>query len=111
MIDGHAAHVFHGVAPRVVFDVGDFLEDCAVNPQRRNDHGLLWLIDPDPAGPRRIRALPLALDYCFTRQASPAEAEWIVHRLRELCPPFGTEVERAVDGLIELHAERVAISR
>jgi poly-gamma-glutamate synthesis protein (capsule biosynthesis protein) len=110
LIAGHSAHVFHGVAPRVLFDLGDFLDDYAANPRLRNDLGLLWLIDLDPTGPQRIRALPLALDFCFTRQASHAEADWIVQRLQQLCAPFGTDVERAADGLIELHAKRAAAS-
>lgn len=101
LIAGHSAHVFHGVAPRVLFDLGDFLDDYAVDPELRNDLGLLWLIELDHGGPRRIRALPLALDYCFTRQASATEADWIERRLADLCAPFGTAVERC-EGLIEL---------
>jgi len=110
LIAGHSAHLFHGVAPRALFDLGDFLDDYAANPQLRNDLGLLWLIELDPTGPRRIRALPLALEFCFTRQASPAETEWILQRLQQLCAPFGTEVERSADDLIELHGDRTAVS-
>ena len=44
---------------------------------------------------RRIRALPLALEYCFTRRASAAETDRIERRLRHVCKPFGTDVERA----------------
>jgi poly-gamma-glutamate synthesis protein (capsule biosynthesis protein) len=102
LVAGHSAHVFQGVAPRVLFDLGDFLDDYAVNRRLRNDLGLLWLVELDRMGPRRIRALPLALDYCFTRRASPAEAGWILRRLRELCAPFGTNVETSAGDLIEL---------
>lgn len=110
LIAGHSAHVFHGVAPNVLFDLGDFLDDYAAHPELRNDRGLLWLIDLDPHRASRIRALPLALEFCFTRQASPAEADWILQRLKQLCGPFGTEVERAADGLIELYPQRAAAS-
>lgn len=95
LVAGHSAHVFHGVADRVLFDLGDFLDDYAVDPRLRNDMGLLWLVELSPAGPRRIQALPLALEYCFTRRASDAEADWIERRLRDLCTPFGTAVERS----------------
>ena len=108
LVAGHSAHVFHGVASRVLFDLGDFLDDYAVHPQLRNDLGLLWLVDLDHATPHRMRALPLALDYCSTREASRAEADWIVRRLRELCAPFGAVVEIGTEGLIELYAERRA---
>lgn len=108
LVAGHSAHVFHGVAPRVLFDLGDFLDDYAVDARLRNDLGLLWLIDLDPGKDCPIRALPLSLNYCFTRPASPIEADWIVRRLQQLCSPFGTAVEQARDGLIEiwLHRDR-----
>jgi poly-gamma-glutamate capsule biosynthesis protein CapA/YwtB (metallophosphatase superfamily) len=106
LVAGHSAHVFHGVAPAVLFDLGDFLDDYAVNPALRNDLGLLWLLELDARGAAtRIRALPLALDYCFTRRAARDEADWIGRRLRELCAPFGTEVETGEE-LIELRTPR-----
>jgi poly-gamma-glutamate synthesis protein (capsule biosynthesis protein) len=104
LVAGHSAHVFQGVAPRVLFDLGDFIDDYAVDRKLRNDLGLLWLVDLDSDGPRRIRALPVALDFCFTRVASPAEADWIERRLRRLCAPFGTTVDRSDDeDLIEVY--------
>jgi poly-gamma-glutamate capsule biosynthesis protein CapA/YwtB (metallophosphatase superfamily) len=101
LVAGHSAHVFQGVAPRVLFDLGDFVDDYAVDPRLRNDLGLLWFVELAYDGPRRITALPLRLDYCFTRAASPQETEWIVGRLRALCRPFGTEVGFS-DGLIDV---------
>lgn len=101
LVAGHSAHVFHGVAARVLFDLGDFLDDYAVDPELRNDLGLLWLVELDHDGPRRIRALPLALEYGFTRRASVAETNRIERRLRHRCAPFGTDVEGA-GGLIEV---------
>jgi poly-gamma-glutamate synthesis protein (capsule biosynthesis protein) len=68
-----------------------------VDADLRNDLGLLWLVELDSDGPRRIRALPVALDFCFTRSASPSEADWIERRLRRLCAPFGTTVDRSDD--------------
>jgi poly-gamma-glutamate capsule biosynthesis protein CapA/YwtB (metallophosphatase superfamily) len=107
LIAGHSAHVFQGVTRGVLFDLGDFLDDYAVNPQLRNDLGLLWLVDLESNTVQRIRALPLFLDYCYTELASPTQADWILDRLRELCTPFGTEVE-SNQGMIELRVDRVA---
>jgi poly-gamma-glutamate synthesis protein (capsule biosynthesis protein) len=94
LIAGHSAHVFQGVAPGVLFDMGDFLDDYAVNRELRNDLGLLWQVELGPEGVQALSALPLALDYCFTRLAAPGEREWIVRRLQELSAPFGTRVRR-----------------
>jgi poly-gamma-glutamate synthesis protein (capsule biosynthesis protein) len=85
----------------VLFDLGDFVDDYAVDRQLRNDLGLLWFVELDGAAPRTIQALPLALDYCFTRAASAQESDWILRRLRALCAPFGTEVGFS-DGLIDV---------
>ena len=93
LVAGHSAHIPQGIANRVLFDLGDFLDDYAVDPEMRNDLGLLWLVELDRQGPQRIRAVPLALDYSFTRLASSTEIECIVHLLRERCEPFGTEIE------------------
>jgi len=105
LVAGHSAHVFHGVAPRVLFDLGDFLDDYAVDPVLRNDRGLLWLVELADSGPARIRAVPLALDFCFTRTTSRAETDWIVRRLQTACAAFGTSVGSS-GGLIELHPAR-----
>jgi poly-gamma-glutamate capsule biosynthesis protein CapA/YwtB (metallophosphatase superfamily) len=105
LVAGHSAHVFHGVAGSVLFDLGDFLDDYAVHPDLRNDLGLLWLVELDHDGPRRIRALPLTLEYCFTRQASAADTDRIARLLRDRCAPFGTRVDGS-DGLIEVRAAR-----
>ncbi len=101
LIAGHSAHVFQGVAGRILFDLGDFIDDYAVDREMRNDLGLLWLIELSSAGVQRVQALPLVLDYCFTRRATPAEADTILHLLRRRCAPFGTLLEYR-DGLIEL---------
>src|SRR5437588_5534371 len=102
LITGHSAHVFQGVAERVLFDLGDFLDDYVVHEELRNDLGLLWLVELEARGTIRIRALPLKLDYCFTRAASSEEAECIARLLRARCKPFGTEVDRS-GLLVELH--------
>jgi poly-gamma-glutamate synthesis protein (capsule biosynthesis protein) len=101
LIAGHSAHVFQGVANGILFDLGDFIDDYAVDDQLRNDLGLLWFVELESGIPRGIKALPLGLDYCYTRVASPAESEWILRRLMTLCAPFGTEVGFS-DGMIDV---------
>jgi poly-gamma-glutamate capsule biosynthesis protein CapA/YwtB (metallophosphatase superfamily) len=92
LVAGTSAHVFQGVEGNVLYDLGDFLDDYAVDPVVRNDLGLLFLVELEPGGPSRIEAVPLKLEYAHTRLASGADAAWIRRRLREACSPFGTEV-------------------
>jgi poly-gamma-glutamate capsule biosynthesis protein CapA/YwtB (metallophosphatase superfamily) len=89
LVAGHSAHVFQGVAGRVLYDLGDFVDDYAIDRGLRNDLGLLWLVDLDGGAPPRIAALPLKLDYCHTRVATGSDAAWIARRLRNLCARLG----------------------
>jgi poly-gamma-glutamate capsule biosynthesis protein CapA/YwtB (metallophosphatase superfamily) len=92
LIAGHSAHVIHGVEGRVLFDLGDFLDDYAIDQRLRNDLGLLWLVEVDPSGPRRLEAMPLRLGYCYTGPAAGEDAAWIRRRFRDACRAMGTMV-------------------
>src|SRR5207237_1095655 len=89
VVAGHSAHVFQGVAGRVLFDLGDFLDDYAVNAELRNDLGLLWLVTLDAGGPTRVEALPLVLDFCDTWLARGSECQLVGRLLRERCAALG----------------------
>jgi poly-gamma-glutamate synthesis protein (capsule biosynthesis protein) len=67
LVAGHSAHVFHGVDGPVLYDLGDFLDDYATDPLLRNDLGLLFLVELDERGPRRLVGVPLKLEFCHTR--------------------------------------------
>jgi poly-gamma-glutamate synthesis protein (capsule biosynthesis protein) len=97
LVAGHSAHVFHGVEGNILYDLGDFLDDYRVDPKLRNDLGLLFLVDLEPDGPGRIEAVPLKLEFCFTRLAQDEDAAWIRRRFRDACRALGTEV-RVEDG-------------
>jgi poly-gamma-glutamate capsule biosynthesis protein CapA/YwtB (metallophosphatase superfamily) len=102
LVAGHSAHVFHGVAGRVLYDLGDFIDDYAVNDMLRNDLGLLFLVTIDKRGPMRITAVPLRLEYARTRLAVGAEAAWIRDRLTAACGEFGTTVTEEEDGRLSI---------
>jgi poly-gamma-glutamate capsule biosynthesis protein CapA/YwtB (metallophosphatase superfamily) len=97
LVAGHSAHVFHGVGwadgHPLLFDLGDALDDYAVNRQLRSDLGLLALWRPgDAEAP--IELIGLRLEYCLTRLARGADAEWIAARLAAACRSLGSLLER-----------------
>jgi poly-gamma-glutamate capsule biosynthesis protein CapA/YwtB (metallophosphatase superfamily) len=100
LVAGHSAHVPHGVAGRVLYDLGDFLDDYRIDPRLRNDLGLLFLVTLDRRGPIRLEALPLKLEYCHTRLAAGEDAAWMRRRFRAACADLGTELEEAAGRLI-----------
>jgi poly-gamma-glutamate capsule biosynthesis protein CapA/YwtB (metallophosphatase superfamily) len=89
IVAGHSAHVFHGVAPRILYDLGDFVDDYRVDCTLRNDLGLLFLVDL--AGDH-LEAIPLKLEFAHTRLATGDDAVWIERRFTAACAAFGTEV-------------------
>jgi poly-gamma-glutamate capsule biosynthesis protein CapA/YwtB (metallophosphatase superfamily) len=91
-VTGHSAHVFQGIEGRILFDLGDFIDDYAVDPILRNDLGLLFLVTLDEQGPIRLEAVPLKLDYCYTRPADGEDARWIRERFTIACAEFETDV-------------------
>jgi poly-gamma-glutamate capsule biosynthesis protein CapA/YwtB (metallophosphatase superfamily) len=100
LVAGHSAHVPHGVAGRVLYDLGDFLDDYRVDSRLRNDLGLLFLVTLDAAGPLRLEALPLKLEFCHTRPATGEDAAWIRRRFRVACAALGTTVQDMAGRLI-----------
>jgi poly-gamma-glutamate capsule biosynthesis protein CapA/YwtB (metallophosphatase superfamily) len=100
LVAGHSAHVFHGVGwergtPQL-YDLGDALDDYAVDRRLRNDLGVLALWRPStPSAP--LELVGLRLDYCRTELAHGDDAEWIAARLADSCARLGSSVERAAE--------------
>jgi poly-gamma-glutamate capsule biosynthesis protein CapA/YwtB (metallophosphatase superfamily) len=96
LVAGHSAHVFHGVElvgeRFAVYDLGDALDDYAVNKVLRNDRGLvaLWR----PGGDPELELVGLQLDYARTDVAAGEAADWIADRLTRACGELGTAIER-----------------
>jgi hypothetical protein len=92
LVAGHSSHLFHGAAGRVLYDLGDFVDDYAVDRRLRNDLGLLFLVELGAGGPRTLEAIPLKLEFCRTRFARGEDASWISRRFVRACRELGTEV-------------------
>jgi poly-gamma-glutamate synthesis protein (capsule biosynthesis protein) len=102
LVAGHSAHVVHGAQPGVLYDLGDLVDDYAVDPRLRNDLGLLFLVELDAHGPRRLEAVPLKLDHCHTRLATGGDAAWIRRRFIGACAELGTPAAERGDRAVAL---------
>jgi hypothetical protein len=100
LVAGHSAHVPQGPSGRTLFDLGDFIDDYAVDPVLRNDLGLLWLITLDAEGPRRVEGVPVHLELAHTRLASEVEATMLLALLKERCAAVGSSVHRQDERLV-----------
>jgi poly-gamma-glutamate capsule biosynthesis protein CapA/YwtB (metallophosphatase superfamily) len=99
LVAGHSAHVFHGIEQvdgrPVLYDLGDALDDYAIDPELRNDLGILTLWRP--GGDPELELVGLELRFCETQLARGAEANWIAARLERACEPLGTRLERLAE--------------
>jgi poly-gamma-glutamate capsule biosynthesis protein CapA/YwtB (metallophosphatase superfamily) len=98
LVAGHSAHVFHGAGWNggpTLFDLGDVLDDYMVDPELRNNLGVLaiWRPRSDP----ELELVGLRLEYCYTRLAEGADADWIAARLSRACRELGTSVTRSAE--------------
>jgi poly-gamma-glutamate synthesis protein (capsule biosynthesis protein) len=92
LIAGHSAHVVHAVSGTVLYDLGDFVDDYAVDQRLRNDLGFVFVVALDDDGPVSLEAVPIALDFCYTRPAVGHESKWLARRFTAACAAFGHEV-------------------
>ena len=94
LIAGHSAHVPHGIGmvegTAICYDLGGLIDDYAVHPALRNDLGFVWRVHIEGGQPRRLEALPIALEFCFTRAADGPDARWLRRRLVEACAALDT---------------------
>jgi poly-gamma-glutamate capsule biosynthesis protein CapA/YwtB (metallophosphatase superfamily) len=107
-VAGHSAHVFHGMtltaAGPVLYDLGGALDDYAIDPELRNDLGVLarWRPHAEP----EIELIGLRLGFCRTELAFGADAMWIAARLERACVDLGTSVERVDEARFALRELR-----
>jgi poly-gamma-glutamate synthesis protein (capsule biosynthesis protein) len=94
---GHSAHVVHGVeildGIPICYDLGDLLDDYAVDPVLRNDLGMLALLRPG----ERLELVPLRLEYARTTLARRADLAAITERVARASRALGTAM-RDEDG-------------
>jgi poly-gamma-glutamate capsule biosynthesis protein CapA/YwtB (metallophosphatase superfamily) len=98
LVVGHSAHVFHGCerleGALVAYDLGDALDDYAVDPRLRNDLGLLALWHPTAEEDGVLELVGLGLDYCHTGLAKGSDADWVAARLEKACGELDARIER-----------------
>jgi poly-gamma-glutamate synthesis protein (capsule biosynthesis protein) len=100
LVAGHSAHVPQGPRGRTLFDLGDFVDDYAVDPVLRNDLGLLWLVTLDRDGPRRVEAVALRLQFAHTRLADPEETRLLRSLMERRCHAVGSAVRQEGDRFV-----------
>lgn len=102
VVHGHSAHLVQGVevwrGRPILYDTGDVLDDYAVDPVWRNDHGMLFRLVADAAGPIVLAMEPLVLSFARVDPATGATRAAIRDRFVRLCAALGTALEAPAAG-------------
>jgi poly-gamma-glutamate synthesis protein (capsule biosynthesis protein) len=97
---GHSAHVVHGIERLdrvpICYDLGDLLDDYAVDPLLRNDLGMLALLRPGD----RLELVPLRLEFARTTLARGSDHAAIVERVVLASRAMGTDLRLEAGRLI-----------
>ncbi len=103
LLHGHSAHVFQGVEAYhgglILYDTGDFLDDYAVDPERRNDWSFIFCVDADAHRIQRLRMIPVRLHFARVELANEEEYAAICGRMVAQSDEFGSEPMLTEDGL------------
>ncbi len=103
LIHGHSAHVIQGVevyrGRPIIYDAGDFVDDYAVKPDLHNDRSFLFELVIDDGRLDGLRLRPIVIEKESVHVAGDAVAAWLRRTMRSRSAAFGTQVERAGDGL------------
>lgn len=111
VIHGHSSHHVKGLEvyreKPILYGCGDFLNDyegISGYEAFRDDLTLMYFVGMDPATGRlvRLRMVPMQIRNFRLNRASEADARWLAAVLNREGKRFGTRVEPADDGSLEL---------
>ena len=104
VIHGHSAHLFQGIEQYgdglICYDMGDFVDDYAVDSVRRNDRSFLFQLLLRDGEPETLRLTPTEIADCTVCEAGTDQAKWARKRMRRLSEPYGTDFERDGEELL-----------
>lgn len=95
-VAGNSAHVFQGIercqGKPILYDLGDFADDYAVDPYLRNDRSFLWFVDLDRNGVKQLELLPVLIDgwACQVNLATDLDMQETLDKMAALCAEMDT---------------------
>ncbi|WP_161993203.1 CapA family protein [Lacisediminimonas profundi] len=98
---GHSAHIFHGIeiysGCPILYAAGDLVDDYWVDPVFLNDHQLLFELSLTRSSLQQVRVLPVFIEDCQARPATPAQARTIWRRMERACAELGSKLQVSKD--------------
>ena len=100
---GHSAHIFQGIEiykeKLIMYDIGDFVDDYAVDEELRNDHTFLFLVTLNKNKIKKIELIPGLISMMQVNKARGLDFEEITNKMIKLSEEFGTKMIKKSDRL------------
>ena len=94
VIFGHSGHVVRGIelykGKPILYCVGDFIDDYAVDERERNDQSFMFVIETDGQAIVRLLLYPTIIEAYQVRRAKHKERKAIVATMQRLCAKLNT---------------------
>ncbi len=94
LVFGHSGHVVRGIevyrGRPILYCVGDFIDDYAVDPVERNDYSYMVSLEMQAKALQSLRLYPTIIQGCQARLARGSEAAIIAARVQRCCADLGT---------------------
>jgi poly-gamma-glutamate synthesis protein (capsule biosynthesis protein) len=89
LVIGHSPHVFQGIEiyreRPIIYSAGDFIDDYAVDPEKRNDESFIFVFETDGEGIRNLKIYPTLIRACQARLATGNDARRLASKMAKLC--------------------------
>ncbi len=104
---GHSGHVVRGVEwyhnRPIMYCLGDFVDDYAVDEIERNDRSCIFLLEIEDKRITRLLLYPTIIQHFQAKLASGSEREAIVAKMQQLCQELHTDTTwNEQEGALEL---------
>jgi poly-gamma-glutamate synthesis protein (capsule biosynthesis protein) len=104
---GHSGHVVRGIElyrhRPILYCAGDFIDDYAIDPTRRNDLSFLFMLETDGRQMTHLLLYPTIIQDFQARRAQGTDREQSVGTMRRLCMALSTMTTwNAQEGHLEI---------
>lgn len=102
ILHGHSAHNFQGIEiyknKLIMYQTGDFIDDYAIDPERRNDQSFLFNVKVNKKGLNSVKLIPTIISHMQVNKLEGKEAKVVIKKIQALSKEFDTKISD--DGLI-----------
>jgi len=76
----------------ILYDTGDIVDDCVVDPEWRNDHSFFFKVKASKQGIEKLELIPTMISNYQVNLAMGEDYKWSIQRMQYLSAKFGTIV-------------------